>query len=539
MMRGATGSRRWAAVIGLGVTALAGEAAATPDTPSERYTVFRIGADVGISRIAGENWWQLNATGILRVGPVRVDFAAPLRFGMGDFRFREEDYASGRDALRILRCARLDLGDYRRPEDRHDPTCDAYESAEGLHERVYGSVRLSPLRDVSLGHQTLVTGFNNSLDPNTPQIGAQAEGILRDIGQFQFFLDDVSAPRVIAGNVSVRPFQVAGENWDETPDDLRITAGIVSDLAAPLRVHGAFGQPVRDGDGAVQMATTRLTAVSGDAHYLYIWSSCVEQGSSACEASRGIGLFGFADYNRFLEVEDADGLHAGLRFRYVLRQRYRRYNGRELDGNGVMLPTWEVDAGGEYRNLGNRYLPGYFDANYAVQSQSFALNQQARQDLGVDALTTTKLEYMLSQPGGRQSGFQAYLRVYFPIPTAAGEPPTRMPLTLWAEDSAGPLRTSVGATVGPFRLDQVALSAQIVRRNFDGWSNLFTLDGTQIRAVGSIYLSSQQSRRQSDSFLNNLQVNLAYNRRFLRETGGEVRTTDDFLVTLGSTVGVN
>lgn len=528
----------WAVVAGLGVTMAAGEASADP--PPERYTVFRIGADVGISRIAGEAWWQVNATGLLRVGPVRLDFAAPLRFGMSDFRFREEDYASGRDALRILRCARFDLGDYRRPEDRHDPHCDAYESADGgLHERMYLSTRLSPLRDVSLGHDTLVTGFNNSLDPNVPQIGAQVEGILRDIGRLHVVMDDISNPRILAANVSLRPLQVAGENWDETPDDLRITAGIVSDLMAPVRVHGAFGQPVRNSEGAVQMATTRLTAVTADAHYLYLWTGCIEPGSSACETSRAIGLFGFADYNRFLEVEDADGLHAGLRFRYRMQQRYRRYDGRALGGNGAMFSTWEVDAGGEYRNQGNRYLPGYFDANYFVQSQSFAINQQARNDLGVDALTTTKLEYVLSQPGGRQHGFQAYFRVYFPIPTAAGEPPTRLPLTLWAEDAEGPLRTSVGASLGPFRLDQVALGAQIIRRNFDGWGQLFSLDGTMIRAVGAIYLSSQQSRRQSDSFLNNLQINLAYNRRFLRDNGGDVRTTDDFLVTLGSTVGVN
>ena len=63
---------------GLWVTALAGEARADPP-PGERYTVFRVGADLGIARIAGEAWWQLNATGLLRVGAVRLDFAAPLR----------------------------------------------------------------------------------------------------------------------------------------------------------------------------------------------------------------------------------------------------------------------------------------------------------------------------------------------------------------------------------------------------------------------------------------------------------------------------
>ena len=57
--------------MGLCATALAGAAHADPP---ERYTVFRVGADMGISRIAGENWWQVNATGILRLGPVRMDF---------------------------------------------------------------------------------------------------------------------------------------------------------------------------------------------------------------------------------------------------------------------------------------------------------------------------------------------------------------------------------------------------------------------------------------------------------------------------------
>ena len=37
--------------IGLCVTAMAGEARADPDTPGERYTVFRVGADAGHARI--------------------------------------------------------------------------------------------------------------------------------------------------------------------------------------------------------------------------------------------------------------------------------------------------------------------------------------------------------------------------------------------------------------------------------------------------------------------------------------------------------
>ena len=531
--------RGGAAWVGACILAVSARAWADPDPPGTRYVAFRAGADVGMSRISGSTYFQVDATALLRLGPVRLDLAAPLRFATSDFRFRTEDYAAPRDAFRVLHCLRLDVGDYARPEDRHDAACDAYESDDGgLHDRMYLSARVSPLRDVSLGHDTLVSGYNNSLDPNLLQMGGQLEGILRDWARAQAFVDDVTNPRLVAGNVSLRPLQVAGQNWDETPDDLRITAGIVSDLYAPVHVRNAFGQPTRDGSGALQMSTARLTAVTGDAHYLYLWASCLEQGQAGCDVSRDIGLFAFADYNRFLEVQDADGAHGGLRFRFRMRQRYRRANGQDLEGNGAMFNTWEVDIGGEYRNMGNRYMPEYFDANYAVQSQSYALSDGARRSLGAGALTTTKLEYLLSQPLGRSQGWQAYFRVYFPLPVVAGEPPSRIPLTLWAEDASETMRTSAAAAIGPFRLDQVALGAMIVRRNFDGWGNFFSFDGTMIRAYATIQVASSQSRRQSDGFLNSLAVNLAYTRRFLREGDGEVHPTDDFVVTLGSSLGV-
>ncbi|MEZ4406614.1 MAG: hypothetical protein R3A52_09075 [Polyangiales bacterium] len=527
--------RAWLAAAAAACVVSSGRAASA----QERYTVFRVGADLGVSRISNEMFWQLNATGLLRLGPFRTDFYVPLRFRMDDFSFREADYASARDALRVVQCTRLDLGDYDRAEDRHDPTCDRYRWRGGLHERTYLSARLSPIRELSFGHSTLVSDFNNSLDPNTPQLGAQLDGLLRDIGEVRGFVDDVISPRVMGANVLLRPLQAVGQNWDETPDDLVLRAGIVGDLAAPLRVRGAFGQTLRDGDGNVQQTTTGLTALTADAHYLYLWYGCTSQGYGACEASRDIGLFGFVDYNRFLEVPDADGGHAGLRFRYRVRERYRRADGQALDGEGRMFDTWEVDAGAEGRWMGNRYLPGYFDGNYSVQSQQFALNSDARAFLGSDALSTSKLEYILSRPTGRTWGWQAFVRFMIPIPTARGEAPSRLPITLWAEDADGPLRTSVSATVGPVRLDQVIVGAQFLRRNFDGFGNLFSLDGALIRVIGAVYLSSSETRRNSDSFLNNLVVNFAYTRRFLQENSGALNATNDFLVTLGSSLGIN
>ena len=66
-----------ALVVAGALSCLGGTAAAQPTT---RYTVFRVGADAGMARIANEGFWQIDATGLLRLGPFRTDFAAPLRF---------------------------------------------------------------------------------------------------------------------------------------------------------------------------------------------------------------------------------------------------------------------------------------------------------------------------------------------------------------------------------------------------------------------------------------------------------------------------
>jgi hypothetical protein len=505
---------------------------------NERFTAFRVGADLGYARIATENYAQLNATGLLRLGPARLDFYVPLRFRLTDFALRQEDWADARDYLRTVRCARVDIGDYVRPQDQYDPSCEAYEGTGGLHDRWYFSARFAPLRALDLGHETLVTGFNNSLDPNRPQVGGIINAIFRDWGYAHFFTDDISNPQVLAANAALRPMQILGQNWDETPDDLELAASVVSDINAPVRVRGAFGRPLRDGDGNLQTRNASLTALSAHAHYWRLFDACTEQGSAGCTAMRRMGFFAFADYNRFVGVDDGDALHTGARFWYRTRGMYSRYDGRALD-RARGFDVFKVSIGAEYRFMGNRYLPGYFDGNYSVQREQFALNDQARSALGTDALTVTKLEFLLQQPAGRSHAFSAYAQVVIPVPTAEGEPPSPLPITLWIEDGGGPLRTSASATVGPFRLDQVSIGAQILRRNFDGLENLFSLDGSLIRVVGSVFLSSAQRRRSPQaSILDNLMVNFSWNRRFLRNESGALDTTNDLFISLGTSAGL-
>lgn len=513
-------------------------AAAPAEANNERFTAFRVGADFGYARIAAENYAQLNATGLLRLGPARLDFAVPLRFRLSDFALREEDWAEARDYLRTVRCVRVDIGDYLRPDDQFDPNCEGYEGTQGLHERWYVSARAAPIRSFELGHETLVSGFNNSLDPNRPQIGVVVDGIFRDWGYAHLFTDDVSNPRVIAANGALRPLQLFGQNWDESPDDFELGATVVSDVSAPVHVRSAFGQAIRDADGNPQVRTNSLTAISAHAHYWRLFDACTEASGSGCTAMRRMGFFTFADYNRFVEVEDGDALHAGARFWYRTRGMYSRYDGRELD-RARGFDVFKLSIGAEYRFMGNRYLPGYFDGNYSVQREQFALNDQARTALGIDAQSVTKLEFLLRQPAGRAHAFSAYAQVVIPVPTAPGEPPSPLPITLWIEDGGGPLRTSASATVGPFRIDQLSIGAQILRRNFDGLENLFSLDGSLIRVVGSVYLSSAQRRRSPQAgILDNLMVNVSWNRRFLRAESGALDTTNDLFVSLGTSAGL-
>lgn len=505
---------------------------------NERYTAFRVGADLGYARIANENFLQLNATGLVRLGPVRMDFNVPLRFRLSDFEFREADYADARDALRVIRCVRVDVGDYERPDDQYDPSCEAHPSDRGLHERVYFSGRLAPLRAQDFAHETLLSGFNNSLDPNRPQIGAMVDGIIRDWGYVHALTNDISNPQVIGVTAALRPLQIfLGQNWDETPDDLEVGATVVSDVQAPLQVQSAFGRPLRDGEGNLRASTSSLTAMSAHAHYWRLFDDCTEQRGGRCAAMRRMGFFTFADYNRFAEVEDSDALHVGARFWYRTRALYSRFEGRALRSPRA-FDGFRFAIGGEYRFVGNRYLPGYFDGNYTVQREQFALNDQARSALGSDALTVTKLEFLLRQPGGRSHAFSAYAQVVIPVPTARGEPPSPLPITLWIEDGGGELRASASATVGPFRMDQVAVAAQVLRRNFDGLDNLFSLDGALIRVVGSVFLASAERRRSPQaSILDNLMVNATWNRRFLRAGNGALESTNDFFLSLGTSAG--
>ena len=475
------------------------------------WAAFRLGADIGFATLELNEYLVVNATGLVRLGPLRWDFYVPLRFGEDGF--RTQDYDDPRDFTRIARCVRVDVGDYTAPHDQYDPTCDPYPwRGRPLHDRTYFSARISPLRNVTFGHGTLLYGYRGSLDLERPQLGGRADFSLLDWGSVEAVVDDITRPGVVGGRIFIRPQQLFfGQNWDETPDEMGIGFTALADVNAPLHRVTAFGRGLVDSQGDALFIRDSVGALAVDFHYLYLWE-LEPDGPQA-------GLFVYADYNHFLGIEDANALQAGARF--VIKD----------DSTG-----WDLRAGFEFRLMGNRYLPEYFDAVYQIQSQRFGLTNDALGLSNVD-IHTTQLEYMRALPGGFSWGLQGYLTLQIPVPTTDGSY-NPLPIAAFIEEADGPVNASVSLSVGPFQMDQLIVYGLYQRRNFNDLSGIFELDGTLIRVLGRLFLGSPNAQAGTiDEYLRYFHVDLRYDHRFFQTPQGEFAETNDFVITLGFSAG--
>lgn len=482
--------------------------------PDEVFGI-RAGADIGFGAIERGDYVLIDTSLYLRVWNVRADLWAPLRFLTNGFTFVTDDWSQPRDANRVFRCVRLDVGDYEQPEDRYDPTCEAYpqRSGRGLHGRTYFSLRVAPLQGVSLGHETLVFNFRGQRDLQRPQLGVVADLIVSDWLQAMAYLDDITNPGVMVGRAFIRPtILITGDDWDQTPDDFVIGVTYAGDYQAPLYRQTAFGRPLVDPQsGDARFTRDALAAIGVDTHYTYYWGL-------GDRSAPQIGFMVYGDFNAFPEITDAFGFHAGLRFTY-------RHQG------------WQVFLGGEYRITGNRYLPEYFDTEYVSRAQQFLLTPELRGLPGLDPYVT-KYGYMLSRPDGHFHSGQIYGNVVIPVPIDDRGNYSPLPIGFFMEDADGPANASVSLSVGPFRFDQLVVAAQYLRRNFDDWSQMFEIDGTLIRLLGRLYLGPSNATPGSiEEILSYIHIDARFDRRWFQTVEGDLAETNDFSLTVGFTAG--
>lgn len=482
--------------------------------PDEVFGI-RAGADLGFGAIERGDYVLIDTSLYLRVWNIRADVWAPLRFLIDGFTFVTDDWSQPRDINRIFRCVRLDVGDYEQPEDRYDPTCEAYpqRARRGLHGRYYFSLRVAPIQGVSLGHETLVFNFRGNRDMQRPQLGVISDLIVSDWLSANLYLDDLTNPGVMVGRAILRPsILITGQSWDETPDDFVIGLTYAGDFQAPLYRQTAFGRPLVDADdGTARFTRDSLVAVGADVHYTYYWGL-------GDRTAPQIGFMVYSDFNAFPEIQDAFGFHGGLRFTY-------RHEG------------WQVFLGGEYRITGNRYLPEYFDTEYVSRAQQFLLTPELRGLPGLDPYVT-KYGYMLSRPTGYFHSGQIYGNVVIPIPLDDRGNSSPLPIGFFLEDADGPANASVSLSVGPFRIDQLVVAGQYLRRNFDDWSQMFSLDGTLIRLLGRFYFGPSNAQPGSvEEILSYIHLDARFDRRWFQTLQGDLAETNDFALTLGFTAG--
>ena len=372
---------------------------------------------------------------------------------------------------------------------------------------MYYSARLFPLLHETLGHGTLVNNYRSSMDLARPELGVASNAIVRDWGGADFLMGNVTQARFMAARAYLRPPNAFfGRNWDTTPDDFEIGFTWAGDINAPLHMQTAFGQPMLTHDGDVRYFRDDFHAIGVDAHYLYILNY-VENSTRPM-----IGFFAFADYNRFMTIEDGDGLHGGLRM-------------------VVMKGRWDFRLGGEGRYVGHRYYPAVFDTDYTIRSQRFALTNDALSIAGVTDQTTLQ-EYLRSRPLGHTWSYQAYMSLQ--IPLGSDESGGTLPIVMYIEDTEGPSNASAGLVVGPFRMGRVQLMGQALRRNFDGLRQLFGVDGTLLRARARYFLGSDANPQ---SILNHFVLDARFDRRYFQTLQGSFSQTNDLEITFNYIAG--
>ena len=265
--------------------------------------------------------------------PLKVGFYVPLSFrltGEGDF-FRNDEWDEPGEILRTVRWAEIG--------------------------QRYGAVRLrvGELVDWSVGHGTIMSGYNNSLDLDHFSWGVGGE-VNTKMGGVELMVGDVVNPSVMGGRVYVRPlFLTGGPSFF---DRLAVGASVITDTHAPktLRLQpklDAAGEPALDAQGTVISTGKYAQDDNGDL-IVETESAATMMGIDAELPLLPPGDFILTPYTDLNKISGAGtGLHTGV------------FLGWQAPAN--------ISIGGraEYRVLGKDYLPSYIGAVYGVERSSY------------------------------------------------------------------------------------------------------------------------------------------------------------------------
>lgn len=307
---------------------------------------------------ASAGYFQLDSVHYLSVTPLvdlhflenrlHLDFGAPINIALfdpnnGGFRaagrIRTQDWDQWQNFFRIIRRVQ-----YGKKEDHF-------------------FVRLSRVGAATLGHGGLMRRYNNNMLFNQPHVGLELDAYNDYVGGEAFISDITFQSQVMGALAFVKPL---GWMDNAVARSLSIGGYYTGDLAAPKALR-------RDADGVVivdrvevpRFERTQLHGVGFDAEIKPIRVGDV------------IDVKVYADFNQF--VNYGNGFTFGALGRF-----------------NVPAPFLAIRARVEYRNLGDQYIPSYFDSFYEIQKLQFVT-------VAPSSFAPTKLDFLRAQRGRRNN----------------------------------------------------------------------------------------------------------------------------------------
>ncbi|MDP3237596.1 MAG: hypothetical protein Q8N26_32715 [Myxococcales bacterium] len=386
----------------------------------------RIGLSAGLDRFETAFYLLLEPLVDLRFfdGKLGVGFGVPLRLELVNFavdetgsplltrrlgRLRTEDWDSVHDFGRVLK--------YVTWGRKEDPL---YISAG----QRYAS---------TIGHGALVRRYAPNIDIDYPRASAQVDAY-NDFGGFELFTNDLLEWNTLAGIAFIKPLSfLKSENL--LAKTLSVGLSGATDWRAPyqLTTDSTTGLRQIDAQGRLLSAMRPVGLIGIDAEVKVLKTANVD-------------LKPYVDYSMLIGGDG--GFTAGLLGRFNV--------GTEL------VNAFRVVA--EFRVLGSRYLPSYFDTFYEIERFIFA-SEEAPGQASRNALT--RQQVVMDRGLGQRLGY--YVEASWGIPGKVG-------LTLAAEGVSNLPNTNLIAHLEVPVLDFFQIFGSYYKRGITTASSIFRID---------------------------------------------------------------
>jgi hypothetical protein len=386
----------------------------------------RIGLSAGLDRFETAFYLLLEPLVDLRFfdGKLGLGFGVPLRLELVNFatdasgaplltrrlgRLRTEDWDSVHDFGRVLKYVT-----WGRKEDR------LYISAG----QRYAS---------TIGHGALVRRYAPNVDIDYPRASAQVDAY-NDFGGFELFTNDLLEWNTLAGIAFIKPLSFfKSENL--LAKTLSVGVSGATDWRAPyqLTTDGMTGLRQIDSQGRLLSAARPVGLIGVDAEVKVLKTSNVD-------------LKPYVDYSMLIGGDG--GFTAGLLGRFNV-------------GTDIVNAFRVV---GEFRVLGSRYMPSYFDTFYEIERFIFA-SEEVPGQASRNALT--RQQVVMDRGLGQRLGY--YVEASWGIPGKVG-------LTLAAEGVSNLPNTNLIAHLEVPVLDFFQIFGSYYKRGITSAAAIFRID---------------------------------------------------------------